>query len=46
MIAKFFDAKLRTGYKECTEEGLDALFDRTLVLFRWAPPSPLPLLSR
>ena len=35
MIAKFFDAKLRTGYKECTEEGLDVLFDRTLVLFRF-----------
>eukprot|EP00041_Stephanoeca_diplocostata_P015979 m.310708 g.310708 ORF g.310708 m.310708 type:complete len:336 (-) comp20213_c0_seq1:397-1404(-) len=35
MIAKFFDAKLRTGYKECTEEVLEDLFDRTMVLFRF-----------
>ena len=35
MMAKFFDAKLRTGYKECTEEELEALFDRVMVLFRY-----------
>eukprot|EP00040_Diaphanoeca_grandis_P028797 m.167286 g.167286 ORF g.167286 m.167286 type:complete len:729 (+) comp31460_c5_seq3:522-2708(+) len=35
MIAKFFDSKLRTGYKECTPEGLDALFDELLTLFRF-----------
>eukprot|EP00730_Choanoeca_flexa_P019489 TRINITY_DN9520_c0_g1_i1.p1 TRINITY_DN9520_c0_g1~~TRINITY_DN9520_c0_g1_i1.p1 ORF type:complete len:735 (+),score=219.46 TRINITY_DN9520_c0_g1_i1:131-2335(+) len=35
MIARFVDAKLRTGYKECPEEELDALLDRVLVLFRY-----------
>lgn len=34
MVAKFFDGKLRTGYKECTEEQLDEIFDRVMVLFR------------
>ena len=35
MIAQFFDAKLRTGYKELTEEKLDEIFDRVMVLFRF-----------
>ena len=35
MMAKFFDSKLRTGYKDCSEEGLDALFDSVMVLFRF-----------
>lgn len=35
MIAKFFDSKLRTGYKECSEERLDELFDRVMIIFRY-----------
>ena len=35
MIAKYFDTKLRTGYKECSEERLDALFDRVMIIFRY-----------
>jgi cullin-4 len=35
MIAQFFDAKLRKGYKELTEEKLDEIFDRVMVLFRF-----------
>ena len=35
MIAQFIDAKLRTGYKELTEEKLDQIFDRVMVLFRF-----------
>ena len=35
MIAKFVDSKLKTGNKEMTEEQLDALMDRLLILFRY-----------
>jgi len=35
MIAKYFDSKLRTGYKDSTPEGLDAQFDELLTLFRF-----------
>lgn len=34
MMAKFFDSKLRTGYKECSEDELEDMFDRVMVLFR------------
>eukprot|EP00039_Didymoeca_costata_P016531 m.298258 g.298258 ORF g.298258 m.298258 type:complete len:739 (+) comp16408_c0_seq1:174-2390(+) len=35
MIAKFFDTKLRTGYKDCSEDDLETLFDEVMVLFRF-----------
>ncbi|OQV16221.1 Cullin-4A [Hypsibius exemplaris] len=35
MIAKFVDSKLKTGNKEVTEEQLDNLMDRLLILFRY-----------
>jgi cullin 4 len=35
MIAQFFDAKLRTGYKELSEEKMDETFDRVIILFRF-----------
>eukprot|EP00035_Acanthoeca_spectabilis_P033208 m.22368 g.22368 ORF g.22368 m.22368 type:complete len:737 (-) comp5805_c0_seq2:342-2552(-) len=35
MMAKFFDSKLRTGYKECSEDELEDMFDRVMVLFRF-----------
>lgn len=35
ILAKFMDMKLRTGNKECSEEELDAVMDRVIVLFRF-----------
>jgi len=35
LIAKFLDAKLRAGSKGGTEEELEVLFDRVIVLFRF-----------
>ncbi|KAL3098075.1 hypothetical protein niasHT_027620 [Heterodera trifolii] len=35
LIAKFMDSKLRTGNKECSEEELDEVMDRVIVLFRF-----------
>ncbi|KAK2719883.1 cullin-4B-like [Artemia franciscana] len=35
MIAKFVDTKLRTGNKEATEEELEKLLDKIMVLFRF-----------
>lgn len=35
MIAKFVDSKLKTGNKEVTEEELEILMDRLLILFRY-----------
>lgn len=34
-LAKFMDLKLRTGNKECSEEELDAVMDKVIVLFRF-----------
>ncbi|XP_067136067.1 LOW QUALITY PROTEIN: cullin-4B [Centruroides vittatus] len=35
LIAKFVDSKLRTGNKEATEEELERLLDKIMVLFRF-----------
>uniref|UniRef100_A0A915HMC9 Cullin-4 n=1 Tax=Romanomermis culicivorax TaxID=13658 RepID=A0A915HMC9_ROMCU len=35
LIAKFLDTKLRSGNKEATEEELDRLMDKLMVLFRF-----------
>ncbi|KAF7633371.1 CULLIN_2 domain-containing protein [Meloidogyne graminicola] len=35
LTAKFMDLKLRTGNKECTEEELDSVMDRVIVIFRF-----------
>lgn len=35
LIAKFMDSKLRTGNKECSEEELDAVMDKVILLFRF-----------
>eukprot|EP01135_Chromosphaera_perkinsii_P004612 Nk52_evm5s292 gene=Nk52_evmTU5s292 len=35
LIAKFIDSKLKAGNKEATEEELDALLDKVMVLFRF-----------
>jgi len=35
LIAKFIDNKLRAGNKECSEEELDKILDRIMVLFRF-----------
>ena len=35
MIAKFLDEKLRAGPKGCSDDDLDTLFDRVMVLFRF-----------
>ncbi|KAI6205209.1 CULLIN-2 domain-containing protein [Aphelenchoides besseyi] len=35
LIAKFMDSKLRLGNKECSEDELDAIMDRVIVLFRF-----------
>ena len=34
LIAKFIDSKLRSGNKEQTEEELEQLLDKVMVLFR------------
>uniref|UniRef100_A0A915MLJ5 Cullin family profile domain-containing protein n=1 Tax=Meloidogyne javanica TaxID=6303 RepID=A0A915MLJ5_MELJA len=35
LTAKFMDLKLRTGNKECTEEELDSVMDKVIVIFRF-----------
>jgi len=35
LTAKFVDSKLRAGNKEATEEELEKLLDRIMVLFRF-----------
>jgi cullin-4 len=35
LIAKFMDSKLRLGNKECSDDELDAIMDRVIVLFRF-----------
>ncbi|KJE89856.1 Cullin 4 [Capsaspora owczarzaki ATCC 30864] len=35
LIAKFIDAKLRAGNKEATEEELETVLDRLMILFRY-----------
>ncbi|KAI7692872.1 hypothetical protein SSS_10362 [Sarcoptes scabiei] len=35
LIAKFVDAKLRTGNKECGDEELEKILDKVMVLFRF-----------
>jgi hypothetical protein len=35
MAAKYIDGKLRSGNKESTEEELDLVLDKVLVLFRF-----------
>ena len=35
MIAKYLDMRLKAGNKEATEEELDKLMDRLLILFRY-----------
>lgn len=35
VIAKYVDSKLRVGNKECTEEELEKLLDKIMVLFRF-----------
>lgn len=35
LIAKFMDVKLRAGNKECSDEELDNLMDKVIVLFRF-----------
>ncbi|KAI1716326.1 cullin family domain-containing protein [Ditylenchus destructor] len=35
LIAKFMDSKLRTGNKECSDEELDCVMDKVIVLFRF-----------
>lgn len=35
LIAKFMDAKLRTGNKQCSEEELESIMDRAIMLFRF-----------
>ena len=35
MIAKFVDSKLRAGNKEASEEELEKLLDKIMVIFRF-----------
>jgi cullin-4 len=35
LIAKYMDSKLRLGNKECSEDELDAIMDKVIVLFRF-----------
>nr|CAD2175465.1 unnamed protein product [Meloidogyne enterolobii] len=35
LTAKFMDLKLRTGNKECTEDELDSVMDKVIVIFRF-----------
>ena len=39
LIAKFIDSKLRSGNKEQTEEELEELLDKVMVLFRYVTSS-------
>ncbi len=34
-LAKFMDSKLRSGNKEATDEELESLMDKVIVLFRF-----------
>ena len=36
MIAKFVDSKLRAGNKESSEEELEKLLDKIMVIFRFS----------
>lgn len=35
LIAKFVDSKLRAGNKEASEEEMEKILDKIMVIFRW-----------
>ena len=43
LIAKFLDAELRSGKKGQTEEEMEILLDKALILFRYISVCPPPL---